>query len=80
MDVRASSIFEEFAPTGLLTAIEGEDVSLKDIAAVQDCGPGDLVFVDSTQAVKTIRSRRPSAVVTSPELQASLVPGTSSQN
>ena len=29
MDVRASSIFEEFGPTGLLTAIEGEDVSLK---------------------------------------------------
>jgi len=77
MDVSASSIFEEFAPTGLLTAIEGEDVSLKDIASVQDCGPGDLVFVDSSQAVETIGSRRPSAVVTSAKLQASLatVPG-----
>ena len=66
MDVRASSIFEEFAPSGLLTAIEGEDVSLKDIAAVEGCGPGDLVFVDSAEAVETIGSRRPSAVVTSP--------------
>jgi len=78
MDVRASLIFEEFAPTGLLTAIEGEDVSLKDITAVEGCGPGDLVFVDSAQAVETIGSRRPSAVVTSPALQASLataIPG-----
>ena len=72
MDVRASSIFEEFAPSGLLTAIEGEDVSLKDIAAVEGCGPGDLVFVDSAEAVETIGSRRPSAVVTSPALQVSL--------
>ena len=72
MDVRASAIFEEFAPSGLLTAIEGEDVSLKDIAAVESCGPGDLVFVDSAQAVEAIGSRRPSAVVTSPALQESL--------
>ena len=72
MDVRASSIFEEFAPSGLLTAIEGEDVSLKDIAAVEGCGPGDLVFVDSAEAVERIGSRRPSAVVTSPALQVSL--------
>jgi len=72
MDVQASSIFEEFAPSGLLTAIEGEDVSLKDIAAVESCGPGDLVFVDSAEAVETIGSRRPSAVVTSPALQVAL--------
>ena len=72
MDVLASSIFEEFASTGLLKAIEGEDVSLKDIAAVENCGPGDLVFVDSADAAETIGSRRPSAVVTSPALQESL--------
>ena len=72
MDVRASSIFEEFAPTGLLTAIEGEDVSLKDIAAVEACGPGDLVFVDSVEAAETIGNQRPSAVVTSPAFQVLL--------
>ena len=77
MDVLASAIFAEFAANDLLTAIEGEDVSLKDIAAVEGCGPGDLVFVDSAEAVETIAARRPSAAVTSRALQVSLatVPG-----
>ena len=69
MDTRASLIFNEFGSTGLLTAMEGEDVSLSGIAAVEECGPGDLVFVDNEQAAETIRARRPSAVVTSPALR-----------
>ncbi|TVT59978.1 MAG: UDP-3-O-(3-hydroxymyristoyl)glucosamine N-acyltransferase [Sedimenticola thiotaurini] len=72
MDTRSSLIFKEFAPTGLLTAMEGEDVPLFNIAAIEDCGPGDLVFVDRAKAVEIIRDRRPSAVVTSPALQESL--------
>jgi UDP-3-O-[3-hydroxymyristoyl] glucosamine N-acyltransferase len=72
MDTRASAIFNEFGSTGLLTAMDGEDVSLSGIAVVEDCGPGDLVFVDQEQAVEEILTRRPAAVVTSPELQEAL--------
>ncbi len=72
MDVRASAIFSEFSPTGLLTAIVGDDVSLSGIASVEDCGPEDLVFVDREQAVETIRERRPRAAVASAALQEQL--------
>ena len=72
MDTRTSEIFSEFSSTGLLTAMEGEDVSLSGIASVERCGPGDLVFVADEQAVETVRNRRPSAVVTSPALQEPL--------
>jgi UDP-3-O-[3-hydroxymyristoyl] glucosamine N-acyltransferase len=69
MDTRASLVFAEFSATGMLTAMEGEDVPLSGIASVEQCGPGDLVFVADDGAVETIRGRQPSAVVTSPELQ-----------
>ena len=77
MDTHASVILNDFGSTGLLSAMEGEDVSLSGIASVEQCGPGDLVFVADEQAVETIRVRQPSAVVTSPALQESLatIPG-----
>jgi UDP-3-O-[3-hydroxymyristoyl] glucosamine N-acyltransferase len=53
--------------------MEGEDVVLSGIASVEECGPGDLVFVSDEGAVETIRDRRPSAVVTSPALQIRLM-------
>ena len=77
MDTHTSVILNEFGSTGLLSAMEGDDVSLSGIASVEQCGPGDLVFVADEQAVETIRIRQPSAVVTSPALQESLatIPG-----
>jgi len=77
LDTHASVILNDFGSTGLLSAMEGEDVSLSGIASVEQCGPGDLVFVADEQAVETIRVRQPSAVVTSPALQESLatIPG-----
>lgn len=72
MDTRTSEIFREFGSTGLLTAMEGDDVELSGIASVERCGPGDLVFVADEQSVETVRDRRPSAVVTSPALQEPL--------
>ncbi len=72
METQVSQIFEEFSSTGLLAAMEGEDVSLSGIASVERCGPGDLVFVSDEQAVEMIRGRQPSAVVTSPALQQAL--------
>jgi UDP-3-O-[3-hydroxymyristoyl] glucosamine N-acyltransferase len=72
MDTRASLIFDEFGSTGLLTSMEGDDVLLSGIASVEQCGPGDLVFVSDEDAAETIRSRQPSAVVTSPALHETL--------
>lgn len=72
MDTQASLIFDVFSATGLLTAMEGEDVSLSGIASVEQCGPGDLVFVADEDAVETILGRQPSAVITSPALQEML--------
>jgi len=72
MDIRASEIFNEFGATGLLTAMEGDDASLSGIGAVEDCGPGDLVFVEQEQTVEKVLAQRPAAVVTSPALQEAL--------
>lgn len=72
MYILASKIFKEFSATGLLLAMEGEDVCLTGIAAVDDCCAGNLVFVDQVQAIETIGAQRPSAVVTSPALRESL--------
>lgn len=68
MDTRASEIFDEFHSDGLLEAMIGPDAALTGIAAVEDCGPGDLVFVQSEEAATAVLARRPSAVVTSSEL------------
>jgi len=77
LDTHASLIFTEFSSTGLLAAMEGDDVALSGIASVERCGPGDLVFVSDAQAVETIQSREPSAVVTNPALREMLstIPG-----
>jgi UDP-3-O-[3-hydroxymyristoyl] glucosamine N-acyltransferase len=77
MDTHASLILKEFSSTGLLTSMEGDDVSLSGIASVERCGPGSLVFVADEDAVETIRGRQPSAVVTSPALKEMLstIPG-----
>jgi len=72
MDTRASAIFNEFGASGLLTAMEGDDVALSGIAAAAGCGPGDLVFVDHERAVAETLERQPAAVVTSPALQEAL--------
>jgi len=72
MDIRASAIFGEFSPSGLLTLMEGADVNLTGIASIEDCGPGDLVFVDRKEAFDEIRAHQPYAVVTNAALQAQL--------
>lgn len=77
MQVQASEIFGEFRSTGLLTAMEGDDVLLTGIASVEECGPSDLVFVADGEAAGRIRSRGVSAAVAHPGVQEMLaaVPG-----
>lgn len=72
MNVTASQVFNEFSATGLLKAMEGEDVLLTGIASVEQCEPGDLVFVADESGLETMSARNPSAVVTTPALGAEL--------
>jgi len=72
VEIRASEVFDEFRSTGVLEEMLGEDVVLTGIDAVEGCGPGDLVFVQSEEAAEAIRDLRPSAVVTSGALRERL--------
>jgi len=72
MKQTASQVFEIFHPLGVLTAMHGEDSNLTGIAPVDECGPGDLVFVDRAASIPHVMDRRPSAVVTSDALRADL--------
>jgi UDP-3-O-[3-hydroxymyristoyl] glucosamine N-acyltransferase len=69
MNQKASDVFDAFRQQGVLTAMSGEDTDLTGIASVETCGPGDLVFVDRGTSVPLVLSNRPSAVVTSENLQ-----------
>ncbi len=69
MTVTTSQLVSELSSHGILSEAIGEDRPFQRIAAVEDCGPGDLVFVDKKDYVAAVRERRPSAVVTPPPLK-----------
>ncbi len=69
MKITAAEIFSAFAPQGLLTEMTGPDQAIHRIAPVEDCGPGDLVFVDKPQFAAIVAQRRPAVVVTSFKLK-----------
>ena len=46
MSIQASTLFDEFRQSGLLQEMTGDDVVIEQVSAVQQCGAGDLVFVD----------------------------------
>lgn len=73
MDVSAADIFVQFEGTGLLVEVLGDPLSKATrVAAVEDCKPGDLVFVDKKEFLGYVSQGRPSVVVTSPALKKSL--------
>jgi UDP-3-O-[3-hydroxymyristoyl] glucosamine N-acyltransferase len=72
MTVTTSQLVSEFSPQGLVSEAVGEERSFQRITAVEDCGPGDLVFADHKDYVAAIRERRPSVVVAPPPLKESL--------
>jgi len=70
-----SEILREFQSNGVLLESNGHDqAAISRIAAVEDCGPGDLVFMDKRDYLEIIQSRRPSAVVTTPALAKQITP------
>jgi UDP-3-O-[3-hydroxymyristoyl] glucosamine N-acyltransferase len=61
-----------FSSQGLLVEIVGEERAFNRIAAIEDGGTGDLVFVDKEEYVPLLRERRPSVAVTSGTLKGLL--------
>jgi UDP-3-O-[3-hydroxymyristoyl] glucosamine N-acyltransferase len=65
MKTSVREIAAEFKPAGLVTDIKGDpETRIERIAAIETCGPGDLVFVDKPEHTALVRSRKPSVVVT----------------
>lgn len=72
MNVLPSEILRQFKDQGLIVRHEGSDPPLRGIAPVEDCGPGDLVFVDHAKYLSQVCERKPSAVVATEPLAAEL--------
>ncbi len=70
-----SEIFQEFQHNGLLVESSGPiSLEITRISAVEEAGPGSLVFMDKKDYLEIIQSNRPSAVVTSSTLAKLISP------
>ncbi len=68
LKVTVADIVAEFQPLGVITGVQGDAaVRLSGISSVEQCGPGDLVFMDKKDYLTLLASKRPAAVVTSPK-------------
>ena len=65
-----SAIFRQFQERGLLTRHDGADAPVERFAPIEECGPGDLVFVDHAKYLPIVREKKPAAVVTSEAIAA----------
>jgi UDP-3-O-[3-hydroxymyristoyl] glucosamine N-acyltransferase len=72
MKTTAAEIMSVFAPQSLIKEMIGPDRSIDRIAAIEDCAPGDLVFVDKAEYAAVVAQRRPSVAVTSHKLKERL--------
>lgn len=70
MERRVSQIFNDGWDEGLLIEHRGADPVITGIAPVEDCGPGQLVFVDKPDFVEQVVAQKPDCVVTHPKLAA----------
>lgn len=68
MATRASVIFREFKAAGVLLEQAGKDVGVRAVSSTEECGPGNLVFVDEERQANAVAKRKPAVVVTRPEL------------
>ncbi len=72
MNVLPSEMLERFAGRGLLLDRSGPDLACCRIAPIEDCGPGDLVFIDHAKYLEPVRRCRPAGVVTTEALAREL--------
>lgn len=72
MNVQPTQILQRFQEQKLITQHQGADQPVTRIAPIEECRPGDLVFVDHARYLDTVRSQKPAAVVTTHALAAEL--------
>jgi UDP-3-O-[3-hydroxymyristoyl] glucosamine N-acyltransferase len=72
MNVLASVIHQRFLEQGIITGRMGPDMEIRRFAPIEDCAPGDLVFVDHAKYLERVRELKPSAVVTTSALAIEL--------
>ena len=62
MKLKASEVFA--ACGAVLEAMRGDDAIVTGLGSAEDCGPGDLVFIDREEFVQGPLERSAAAVVT----------------
>ena len=72
MNLLASQILERFGAQGLLVGHSGADPVLQRISPIEECRPGDLVFIEHAKHLGRVRSQKPSGVVITAALAAEL--------
>jgi len=72
MNIQTSQLFQRFHDQGLLLRHIGPDATLSRIAPVEECGPGDIVFVDHAKYLSQVGEMKPSAVVTTEAIASEL--------
>lgn len=72
MKILASEIIERFAEQRLFSGLKGSDQTVVRLAPVEECTPGDLVFIDHAKYLERVRIQKPSAVVTTEALAEDL--------
>ena len=70
MNILASQVLERFSAQGLIVGHSGPDPLLRRLSPIEECQPGDLVFIEHAKYLDRVRSQRPSAVVISEALAA----------
>lgn len=72
MNLKASEIHQRFKEQGLIFDHIGPDNAISRFAPIDDCAPGDLVFVDNAKYLGLLRERKPAAVITDRAIAAEL--------
>lgn len=70
--MKPSEIHQRFKEQGLIVGRLGPDVAISRFAPIDDCAPGDLVFVDNAKYLPALKERKPAAVITSEAIAAEL--------
>ena len=66
MNKTAQAIYDECSSDCRLMAIEGKtDIEIRDLAPFENCGTGDLIFIDDEKIISHALSKKPSAIVVS---------------
>jgi UDP-3-O-[3-hydroxymyristoyl] glucosamine N-acyltransferase len=72
MNLLPSEILQRYSEQGLIVRRLGPDRPIRRIAPIEECGPGDLVFVDHAKYLARVREQPPAAVLTTAAIAAEL--------